>query len=94
VGTHRGPQEHRSRADKGPRLLEVIPYVDNLNHHFVVDPTRFDFHMMDCYRHLAEDPLAETLSLAQPTPLRSAGPGVSATAQPPRPRTVPMTPEY
>jgi hypothetical protein len=28
----------------------------------VVDPTKFDFYMMDCYRHLAEDRLAETLA--------------------------------
>jgi hypothetical protein len=27
-----------------------------------VDPTKFDFYMMDCYRHLAEDRLAETLA--------------------------------
>jgi hypothetical protein len=38
-----------------------MPYPDNLDHHFVVDPTKFDFYMMDCYRHLAEDRLAETL---------------------------------
>jgi hypothetical protein len=28
----------------------------------VVDPTKFDFYAMDCYRHLAEDNLAETLA--------------------------------
>jgi hypothetical protein len=28
----------------------------------VVDPTKFDFYTMDCYRHLAEDRLAETLA--------------------------------
>ena len=39
-----------------------MPYPDNLDHHFVVDPTKFDFYMMDCYRHLAEDRLAETLA--------------------------------
>jgi hypothetical protein len=71
-----------------------MPYLDNHDRHFVVDPTRFDFYMMDCYRHLAEDRPAETLSLAQPTPLRGAGLGVSVTAQPPKARTVPMTPEY
>ena len=60
--------------DKGRRLLEAMPYPDNLDHHFVVDPTKFDFYMMDCYRHLAEDRLAETLSLDQPTPLRGAAP--------------------
>ena len=48
--------------DQGRRLLEAMPYPDNLDHHFVVDPTNFDFYMMDCYRHLAEDGLAETLS--------------------------------
>jgi hypothetical protein len=46
--------------DKGRRLLEVMPYPDNLDHHFVVDPTKYDFYMMDCYRHLAEDRMAET----------------------------------
>jgi tetratricopeptide (TPR) repeat protein len=48
--------------DKGRRLLEAMPYPDNLDHHFVVDPTKFDFYTMDCYRHLAEDRLAETLA--------------------------------
>ena len=48
--------------DKGRRLLEAMPYPDNLDHHFVVDPTKFDFYMMDCYRHLAEDRMAETLA--------------------------------
>jgi tetratricopeptide (TPR) repeat protein len=48
--------------DKGRRLLEAMPYPDNLDHHFVVDPTKFDFYAMDCYRHLAEDRLAENLA--------------------------------
>jgi tetratricopeptide (TPR) repeat protein len=48
--------------DKGRKLLEAMPYPDNLDHHFVVDPTKFDFYSMDCYRHLAEDRLAETLA--------------------------------
>ena len=48
--------------DKGRRLLEAMPYPENLDHHFVVDPTKFDFYTMDCYRHLAEDRLAETLA--------------------------------
>lgn len=48
--------------DKGRRLLEVMPYPDNLDNHFVVDPTKFDFYAMDCYRHVAEDSLAETLA--------------------------------
>ena len=39
-----------------------MPYPDNLDHHFVVDPAKFDFYAMDCCRHLAEDRLAETLA--------------------------------
>jgi hypothetical protein len=38
--------------------LDVLPYPDNLAHHFVIDPTKFDFYAMDCYRHLAEDAIA------------------------------------
>ena len=41
--------------DRGRRLLDSMPYPENLDHHFVVDPTKFDFYAMDCYRHLAED---------------------------------------
>jgi hypothetical protein len=39
-----------------------MPYPDNLDHHCVVDPAKFDFYAMDCCRHLAEDRLAETLA--------------------------------
>ena len=39
-----------------------MPYPENLDHHFVVDPTKFDFYAMDCYRHLGEDRMAETLA--------------------------------
>ncbi len=48
--------------DRGRRLLDALPYPDNLDHHFVVDPTKFDFYAMDCYRMLAEDRLAEALA--------------------------------
>ncbi len=48
--------------DKGRRLLESLPYPENLEHHFVVDPTKFDFYAMDCYRTLAHDKMAETLA--------------------------------
>jgi hypothetical protein len=48
--------------DTGRRLLEALPYPDNLDNHFVVDPTKFDFYAMDCYRHLAEDRMATTLA--------------------------------
>ena len=48
--------------DRGRRLLDSLPYPENLDHHFVVDPTKFDFYAMDCYRLLGEDPLAHTLA--------------------------------
>src|SRR6266516_5024342 len=48
--------------DRGRRLLEAMPYPENLDHHFVVDPTKFDFYAMDCYRHLGEDSMAENLA--------------------------------
>lgn len=38
--------------DKCRRLLESLPYPENLDHHFVVDPMKFDFYAMDCYRTL------------------------------------------
>jgi hypothetical protein len=44
------------------RLLDALPYPDNLDHHFVVDPTKFDFYAMDCYRMLAEDKVAGNLA--------------------------------
>jgi hypothetical protein len=31
-------------------------------HHFVVDPSKYDFYAMDCYRHVGEDRLARELS--------------------------------
>lgn len=48
--------------DRGRRLLDAMPYPENLDHHFVVDPTKYDFYAMDCYRHLTEDKMAETLA--------------------------------
>jgi len=39
-----------------------MPYPDSLDHQFVVDPTKFDFYSMDCYRHLAEDQMAQMLA--------------------------------
>jgi hypothetical protein len=48
--------------DKGRRLLESLPYPENLDHHFVVDPTKYDFYAMDCYRTLADNKMAENLA--------------------------------
>jgi hypothetical protein len=48
--------------DRGCRLLDSMPYPENLDHHFVIDPTKFDFYAMDCYRHLGDDRIAESLA--------------------------------
>jgi hypothetical protein len=48
--------------DRGRRLLDSMPYPEKLDHHFVVDPTKFDFYAMDCYRMLADDKVAENLA--------------------------------
>ncbi|WP_255951008.1 XRE family transcriptional regulator [Streptomyces odontomachi] len=48
--------------DKGRRLLEGMPYPENLDHHFVVDPAKFDYYAMDCYRLVGEDKLAKNLA--------------------------------
>jgi tetratricopeptide (TPR) repeat protein len=45
--------------DRGRNLLEVLPRPDDPDHHFVVDPDKFDFYAMDCYRIIGEDRLAE-----------------------------------
>lgn len=54
--------------DQGRARLEQMPYPDNIDHHFVVDPGKWDFYAMDCYRLLGaasdggstENRLAET----------------------------------
>jgi hypothetical protein len=59
IGDHR---QTEVALDKGRRLLESLPYPENLEHHFVVDPTKFDFYAMDCYRALANNKMAENLA--------------------------------
>ena len=54
--------------DEGRALLEQLPYPENLDNHFAVDPAKWDFYSMDCYRILGrtgdtastENKLAET----------------------------------
>lgn len=45
--------------DHGRQLLEALPYPADIDHHFMVDPAKFDFYAMDCYRILGENRLAE-----------------------------------
>jgi transcriptional regulator with XRE-family HTH domain len=44
--------------ERGRELLETMPYPENIENHFVVDPAKFDFYAMDCYRKSGEDRLA------------------------------------
>jgi hypothetical protein len=46
--------------DQGRQLLERLPYPDDVSHHFVIDPAKWDFYAMDCYRIDGEDELART----------------------------------
>jgi hypothetical protein len=48
--------------DRGRTLLESQPYPDNLDHHFVVDPAKFDFYAMDCYRVMGQNDQADALA--------------------------------
>lgn len=52
--------------DKGRSLLESLPYPEDTDHHFVVDPAKFDFYAMDCYRIAGEDRLAEMYARGHP----------------------------
>lgn len=44
--------------DRGRRLLEPMEYPTNLENHFIVDPSKYDFYAMDVYRHLSSDDAA------------------------------------
>lgn len=45
--------------DHGRALLEQLPYPEDLDNHFTVDPSKFDYYAMDCYRLLGEDRRSE-----------------------------------
>ena len=70
MGTGGKPKSHLTG---GAWLLDSTPYPENLDHHFVVDPTKFDYYAMDCYRMLADDKMAETW------PVRSSRPRFAMT---------------
>lgn len=44
--------------DRGRDLLDSLPYPDNPDHHFEIDPAKWHFYAMDAYRNLGEDALA------------------------------------
>jgi transcriptional regulator with XRE-family HTH domain len=54
--------EMENALERGRVLLDSMPYPENIDNHFVVDPLKFDFYAMDCYRHVGDDRLASTLA--------------------------------
>lgn len=48
--------------EEGRRLLEGLPHPENLDNHFAIDPAKYDFYVMDCYRLLKEDQQASLLA--------------------------------
>lgn len=49
----------RRALEHGRRLLDRFPAPARPDHHFVVDPDKWDFYAMDAYRLVGEDELAE-----------------------------------
>lgn len=54
--------EMLNTLERGRALLDGMPYPENIENHFVVDPSKFDFYAMDCYRQIGENRLARELS--------------------------------
>jgi len=48
--------------DQGRQILERLPYPENIENHFVVDPGKYDFYRMDALRRVGENRLAEQLA--------------------------------
>lgn len=44
---------------RGRVLLDSLPYPDRVENRFVVDPDKFDYYAMDCYRLISDNDLAE-----------------------------------
>lgn len=59
--------------ERGRELLDSLPYPDNPRNHFQVDPAKYDFYAMDCYRAVGEDSLA--MAMAQAVASTSTTPG-------------------
>ena len=54
IGTSGRPSPDQGHPRQGRRLLESLPYPENVGHHFVVDSAGFGFYAMDCDRPLGE----------------------------------------
>jgi tetratricopeptide (TPR) repeat protein len=52
-------EEVHEALEKGRALLDRLPFPDRPEHHFVVDPDKWDFYAMDTYRIVGADELAK-----------------------------------
>ncbi|HEV2780210.1 MAG TPA: XRE family transcriptional regulator [Actinophytocola sp.] len=52
-------EEVHEALEKGRALLDRLPFPDRPEHHFVVDPDKWDFYAMDTYRIVGSDQLAK-----------------------------------
>jgi tetratricopeptide (TPR) repeat protein len=52
-------EEVHEALENGRALLDKLPYPERPEHHFVVDPDKWDFYAMDTYRIVGEDQLAK-----------------------------------
>jgi hypothetical protein len=52
--------EMEAALERGRAILERLDHPASLDNHFVVDPQKFDFYAMDCYRVAGDDRLAES----------------------------------
>lgn len=53
-------RESRDALDAGRARLERLPRPEHKEHHFVIDPDKWDFYEMDTYRMLGDDTRAAT----------------------------------
>lgn len=59
--------------DRGRDMLDRMNYPTNPRNHFQVDPAKFDFYAMDCYRAVGDDALA--MAMADAVTATSTSPG-------------------
>lgn len=52
------PENVHEALENGRALLDRLPYPERPDHHFVVDPDKWDFYAMDAYRIVGHDQLA------------------------------------
>jgi tetratricopeptide (TPR) repeat protein len=53
-------RQAEAALSQGRTLLNQLPYPENLNNHFTVDPGKWDLYSMDCYRVLGRNNTAST----------------------------------